>query len=58
MYLIGKPLLFRKKNEYTWINGQRKDYSDSKRHSKRNHSEPLKTHNMPTDDVENTSSTD
>ena len=35
-----------------------KDYPDAKkRHSKRTHPQQLETHNVPTDDVENTDCT-
>ena len=37
-----------------WLDEQRKDYIDPKGHKQRNRSKQLQTHNLPSDDVENT----
>ena len=36
------------------MHDQWKDYPDSKRHQKKNYTQQLQMHNVPTDDVENT----
>ena len=41
----------------THMENQREDHPDLERHSQRNHPKQLSTHNVPTDDVENTNST-
>ena len=41
----------------TWLDDQRKDYIDSKGPKQRNRSKQLQTDNLPTNDVENTKST-
>ena len=38
------------------MNDQRKDHSDLKRTPRRNSSQQVQTHNVPTDEVENTDS--
>ena len=39
------------------MDDQRKDHSDLERPSRMNHTQQLQTHNMHTDDVENTNGT-